>query len=166
MTGVSLDFLVEGVAKACRESADVTLRDFATRHYGPKHAKARASAVKGLLHSFDKDRNGAVSFAEFMNMLQKKPWSVLLQSVIAGEESVSIKQVEAIANGDTEVDADLRNSLRGLFDEYDIDGSLELRSGLPGGRACCFRGCDVPDSWQVPKVMWCYEHHMRASVGL
>merc|ERR1711939_130064 len=107
---------VEGAAKACRKSSDVTLRDFAVRYYGPSKEKARSRAVKALLHTFDKDQNVAISFSEFLAMLQAKPWSVLLQSLVVGEEAVSIKQVEAVATGDMEVEEDLRNGLQHLFD--------------------------------------------------
>merc|ERR1711939_1113403 len=110
--------------------------------------------------------NRALSFTEFMAALQRKPWSALLGKVITNGEVVNINQDAAVAKGKSDAQPAVRAALQKLFDSYDIDGSLEIREGLPQRRACCFRECNVPKAWDVPEIMWCYDQHIRVSVGL
>ena len=42
---------------------------------------------------FDKDKNGALSFSEFLTALQKKPFSAVLSHVPGGASVADVKQV-------------------------------------------------------------------------
>jgi len=161
LAGASLKALVKIAVKMCKHSPDTSEKQFAQKY--SKKAKLDG-AVSSLLSSFDSDKNQALSFAEFTSMIQKKPWSALLRRVFPREASVSVAQVAALGSKkEGFMDPSVRVSLQKLFDSVDIDGSLDIRDGVP---QCCFRRCNVPQSWDVPEVMWCYDQHMRVSVGL
>jgi len=163
LAGSSLIALIRGVASNCRKSPDVTERKFAEQYFGAANTKL-GQAVKSTLYMFDKDKNGALSFMEVLAMLQKKPWSALLRKAFIEKKSVSITQVKAVLDG--KGDSSVQKTLQKLFDRYDIDGSLEVRDGVAHGKACCFRNCKVPQDWDVPDISWCYDQHVRVSVGL
>lgn len=78
-----------------------------------------------------------------------------------------MEQVKAMALG-RDTDAGVRKIFMKLYDSFDIDGSLEERDGFPDRRACCFRGCDAPrmKEWGKSDIEWCYDQHVRVSVGL
>lgn len=78
---------------------------------------------------------------------------------------MSVSEVKNIADGKKDA-ADVRDRLENMYDTFDIDGSLEIRDGFPKNRACCFRGCRTPKSWGIQKPSWCYDKHLRVSVGL
>jgi len=157
MTGKSLVSFVRGVAWACRSSPDLTGRVYAKKYGGEKDA---SEGVKSLLNLFDKDKNGALSFSEFLAALQKKPFSNLLNQVPGG----TLAQAKAIAAG--KGNKDVRHLVQMLYDHYDIDGSLEQRKQFPEGKACCFKRCHTPKKWGVPRVSWCYKQHLKVSAGM
>merc|ERR1712216_376427 len=94
------------------------------------------------MDKYDKDKNAALSFAEFIAMIQNKPWSALLRRVFPHKASVSVTQVAALGSKkEGFMNPTVRASLQKLFDSVDVDGSLEIRDGVP---QCCFRRCKVP----------------------
>jgi hypothetical protein len=165
----SLHKMVARTIRACKDSGDASEKAFYVAYKGGTTSGARYlkrdKAVKSLLTAYDKDRNGALSFSEFLVAIQNKPWVALLRSAAlqSSSTSVSVAQVKAVANGNGRPSS--FGTLRELFDDLDIDGALQQRDGYPGRKACCFRDCHTPKSWRVAKESWCWEAALRAAAG-
>jgi hypothetical protein len=109
------------------------------------------------LMGFDKNRNGAISFREFLAMLQTKPWSALLRKdmiIEAISQRLDMSQIAAVAK-QKHPDKTIMQSVHKLFNYFDVDGALMKRKGFRGERACCFMGCHLPKGWGVDPMALC-----------
>jgi len=156
---ISLQKLVKATIRACKLSVDKSEKAFATTYATAPSSKA----VESLLQGYDQNKNGALSFAEFLTALQKKPWSALLRSSSMSTSEISNSQVRAVAKGNGALQIIAR--LQKMFDRFDIDGSLKKKSTFPGGRACCFKHCNTPRSWRRSKASWCWKAALQEALG-
>jgi cysteine-rich repeat protein len=153
LAGSSLRALSTAAAKAATGSPDISEQRFADKFR--RKTLTIHDAVNAILRH-DHDSNKAISFSEFLELLQTKPWTALLRKLT----NLSVADVWAVSQGRGKKKHSVQ--LRELFDRFDIDGSLCRRSGFAGGKACCFKRCNTPPEWAIAPQLWCLEPHLAA----